>query len=97
MLADLVFVEYHRKYCHRWQYYVVLYGESGIVVNVDRKTGVGDGSGHKAIQTEIPDRLNGSSRIRVPVAAKIAFVMAGVAGAIGGSPRPVGELSLWMK
>jgi hypothetical protein len=42
----------------------------------------------------IPDRLSGSSRTRVPVAAKIAFMMAGVAGAIGGSPRPLGGLSL---
>ena len=50
-----------------------------------------------ADQIEIPDLLNGSSRIRVPVAANIALVIAGAAGAIGGSPRPVGELSLWMK
>lgn len=48
-------------------------------------------------QTETPERLNGNSRIRVPVAAKIALVIAGVAAANGGSPRPVGELSLWMK
>jgi hypothetical protein len=46
---------------------------------------------------EIPDRAIGSLRIRLPVAAKIAFVTAGAAGAIGGSPRPDGRLSLWIK
>jgi len=44
-----------------------------------------------------PERLNGSLRTRVPVAAKIALQTAGAAGAIGGSPRPDGELSLWIK
>lgn len=44
--------------------------------------------------TLIPARPKGSSLIRVPVAANMAFVIAGVAAAIGGSPRPVGELSL---
>jgi hypothetical protein len=46
---------------------------------------------------DIPERLNGSLRTRVPVAAKIALQTAGAAGAIGGSPRPDGGLSLWMK
>ncbi len=55
--ADLVLVAYHRKKCHRWQYLVVLFGKSGIGVNIDRKTGAGDGSDQIATQTEIPDRL----------------------------------------
>lgn len=46
---------------------------------------------------DIPDRLSGSLRTLVPVAAKMALQTAGAAGAIGGSPSPVGELSLWMK
>lgn len=43
--------------------------------------------------TEIPERLNGNALIRIPVAAKMALAMAGVAGAMGGSPSPVGGMS----
>lgn len=45
----------------------------------------------------MPARLKGSSRMRRPVAAKIALAIAGVAGAIGGSPGPLGGKPLWMK
>lgn len=39
----------------------------------------------------------GSVRIRLPVAAKIALQSAGIAGGSGGSPSPVGELSVATK
>ena len=45
----------------------------------------------------MPDFANGNVRILVPVAAKIALLIAGVAAATGGSPSPDGELSLCMK
>ena len=38
-----------------------------------------------------PSLPSGIERTRFPDAAKSAFVTAGVAGAIGGSPKPVGE------
>ena len=47
--------------------------------------------------TVIPERLNGISRILVPVAANIALAIAGATARIGGSPKPVGELSLCIK
>ena len=39
----------------------------------------------------------GSVRIRFPVAAKIALHRAGMAAGNGGSPKPVGELSVVRK
>ena len=39
----------------------------------------------------------GNERIRFPVAAKIALQSAGMAAGSGGSPRPVGELSVSRK
>ncbi len=49
-------------------------------------------------QTETPARLNGNSRMRLPVAANIALVMAGVAAATGRfAETGRSALSLWMK
>ncbi len=39
----------------------------------------------------------GSDRMRLPVAAKIAFASAGIVGGSAGSPRPVGGLSVTTK
>jgi hypothetical protein len=47
--------------------------------------------------TLIPKRLNGISRILVPVAANIALAIAAAAAGNAGSPKPVGELSLCIK
>ena len=41
-----------------------------------------------------PAALSGTDRMRTPVAAKIALVMAGMAGGSAGSPSPVGSKSV---
>ena len=42
----------------------------------------------RASQTKSMNLLNGISRMRLPVAAKMAFASAGAAGGTGGSPMP---------
>src|SRR5438552_2115930 len=41
-----------------------------------------------------PAVLSGTDRIRTPVAAKMALVIAGIAGGSAGSPSPVGSKSV---
>ena len=55
----------------------------------NRQTGGNDqGQVHGVVHAKSTDRLNGISRRRSPVAAKMASAKAGAAGAVAGSPRP---------